>query len=229
MPPALCGARLAAAASTVALLAACAANTAGPGTKSASPARAAAGEGRGLQEAPRRGLGIAVDPELELPEATATGSAQKGVVVLAAPVDVRPALQVVSDFFEAASAESLETMERLLDRAAHTRGSPKARPEAALPSWRRRFDRLDYTPLATELVYRAGDVKVHTASDAAAEGAARLLPIVPKGDEILVQVFPVGQSAGKLFGSEVDFVLRPSSSSANGYKIAELVEDFRLP
>ena len=100
-------------------------------------------------EAPRRGLGVAVDPELELPPAATTGSSEKGIVVLAAPVDVRPALRVVSDFFEAASTESIEMMERLLDRAAHTRGSPKARPEAALPSWRRRFDRLDYTPLAT--------------------------------------------------------------------------------
>jgi len=180
-------------------------------------------------DTPRRGLGIAVDPELELPAATPSGSSEKGVVVLSAPVDVRPALRVVSDFFEAASAESIEMLERLLDRAAHTRGSPKARPEAALPSWRRRFDRLDYTPLATELVYRAADVKVHTAADAAADSAARLLPIVPKGDEVLVQVYPVGQAAAKLFGGEVDFVLRPSSSSATGYKIAELVEDFRLP
>jgi hypothetical protein len=180
-------------------------------------------------EAPRRGLGVAVDPELELPPAATTGSSEKGIVVLAAPVDVRPALRVVSDFFEAASTESIEMMERLLDRAAHTRGSPKARPEAALPSWRRRFDRLDYTPLATELVYRAADVKVHTAGDAAADGVARLLPIVPKGDEILVQVFPVGQTAAKLFGGEVDFVLRPAASTTNGYKIAELVEDFRLP
>jgi hypothetical protein len=220
------GVRLATAGS-VALLAGCAARAAGSVARTPDPSPSPAASVTG--DSPRRGLGIAVDPELELPPATNAGAAERGVVVLAAPVDVRPALRVVSDFFEAASAESIEMMERLLDRAAHTRGSPKARPEAALPAWRRRFDRLDYTPLATELVYRAGDVKVHTAGDATADGSARLLPIVPKGDEILVQVFPVGQMASKLFGGEVDFVLRPSASTANGYKIAELVEDFRLP
>jgi hypothetical protein len=103
---------------------------------------------------------------------------------------------------------------------------PKARPEPALSSWRRRFDRLDYLPLATEVVYRAADTKVYTAGDASAQGGPRNLPIAPKGEEILVRVFPVGQAANKLLGSEMDFVLRPS---AEGYKIAEMIEDFRLP
>lgn len=228
MHPDRFGARLAAAGS-LALLSGCGAGGASSGASAADRAHRPAAAAPQTDEPPRRGLGIAVDPELELPPAKATSSAEKGIVVLAAPVDVRPALRVVGDFFEAASTESIEMMERLLDRAAHTRGSPKARPEAALPSWRRRFDRLDYTPLSTELVYRAADVKVHTASDAAADGTARLLPIVPKGDEILIQVFPVGQTASKLFGGEVDFVLRPAASTTNGYKIAELVEDFRLP
>ncbi|HEX4336741.1 MAG TPA: hypothetical protein VH062_12565 [Polyangiaceae bacterium] len=201
------------------------ASKASSSTTAASRAPLASGSPR-PDAPPRRGLGVAVDPELELPAAVASGTSDNGLVVLTAPLDVRPALRVVADFFEAASAESPEMLERLLDRAARTRASPKARAEAALPSWRRRFDRLDYTPLSTELVYRAGDVKVHTANDAATDGAARLLPLVPKSDEILVQVFPVGQTASKLFGGELDFLLKPSS---NGYKIAELVEDFRLP
>ena len=215
------GCGLAVAACGAVVLAACAST---PARDATDPSRARPTAGADSR-APRRGLGVALDPPLELPAAAATGSADKGVVVLAAPVDVRPALRTVSAFFEAASAESAEMLERLLDRAAHTRASPKARPEAALPAWRRRFDRLDYTPLATELVYRAADVKVHTASDAVAD--AKLLPIVPKGEEILVQVFPIGSTAAKLFGSELDFVLKPNN--ANGYKIAELVEDFRLP
>ncbi len=221
------GLRLALTASVVAPLAGCAGggntNAAVPET----PHETSAAHGSPRPDAPpRRGLGVAVDPELELPAAAASAAAEKGLVVLAAPVDVRPALRVVADFFEAVSAESPEMLERLLDRAAHTRASPKARSEAALPSWRRRFDRLDYSPLGTELVYRAADVKVHSASDAATSGAARLLPVVPKGEEIVVQVFPVGQTASKLLGSELDFVLKPSAGS---YKIAELVEDFRLP
>jgi hypothetical protein len=175
---------------------------------------------------PRRGLGIALDPELELPAATPKAAATNGLLVLSAPVDVRPAMRVVGEFFEAVGAESPESLERLLDRAARTRASPKARPEAALPSWRRRFERLDYTPLSTELVYRAADVKVYTAADASAPGTGRALPVVPKGDEILVRVFPVGQTASKLMGGEIDFVMKPFAGS---YKIGELVEDFRLP
>jgi hypothetical protein len=166
-----------------------------------------------------------VDPELELPAALSSGTAPNGIAVLTAPIDVRPALRVVAEFFEAVSAESPESLEPLFDRAAHTRASAKARPEAALPAWRRRFDRLDYTPLATEVIYRAADLKVSTAADAVAAGG-RSLPVVPKGEEVLIRVFPVGQTAGKLFGAEMDFVLKPSAGT---YKIAELVEDFRLP
>jgi hypothetical protein len=178
------------------------------------------------EKTPRRGLGIAIDPELELPAAAPKAAATSGLLVLSAPVDVRPAMHVVGAFFEALGDESPESLERLLDRSARTRASPKARPEAALPSWRRRFERLDYSPLSTELVYRAADVKVYTAADATAPGTGRALPVVPKGEEILVRVFPIGQTAAKLMGGEIDFVMKPS---AGGYKIGELVEDFRLP
>jgi hypothetical protein len=41
-----------------------------------------------------------------------------------------------------------------------------------------------------------------------------------------VRVFPIGPTASKLLGGEIDFVMKPS---AGGYKIGELVEDFRLP
>ena len=177
-------------------------------------------------ETPRRGLGVAVDPEHELPTAVPKAAATGGLVVLSAPVDVRPAMHVVGAFFEAVGDESPESLERLFDRSARTRASPKARPEAALPSWRRRFERLDYSPLSTELVYRAADVKVYTAGDATAPTTGRALPVVPKGEEILVRVFPIGPTAAKLLGGEIDFVMKPS---AGGYKIGELVEDFRLP
>jgi hypothetical protein len=220
------GACLACSGLIVALLAGCAARPGGASAPAEEPspdvARVLPTGAPRPDNPPRRGLGVAVDPELELPAPMSSAISESGLVVLQAPVDVRPALRVVSDFFEAASAESPEMLERLLERTAHTRASTKARAEAALPAFRRRFDRLDYTTLATELVYRAADVKVHTAN----EGAVRLLPMAPKGDEILVQVFPVGQTAAKLFAGELDFLLKPSSS---GYKIAEMVEDFRLP
>jgi hypothetical protein len=137
---------------------------------------------KGDDERPRRGLGIAVDPELELPAAVPKAPATGGLVVLSAPVDVRPAMHVVGAFFEAIGDESPESLERLFDRSARTRASPKARPEAALPSWRRRFERLDYSPLSMELVYRAADVKIYAAGDATAPTTGRALPVVPKGD-----------------------------------------------
>lgn len=214
----------------VALVACAAQNADSDGAlRPATPSGHAPGESGVTPEGdktPRRGLGIALDPELELPAATPKAAATNGLLVLSAPVDVRPAMRVVGEFFEAVGSESPESLERLLDRAARTRASPKARPEAALSSWRRRFERLDYTPLSTELVYRAADVKVYTAADASAPGTGRALPVVPKGEEILVRVFPVGQTASKLMGGEIDFVMKPSAGS---YKIGELVEDFRLP
>jgi hypothetical protein len=199
--------------------------------------------------------GVAIDPVLELPRATANAEPVAGLAVLAEPVDPEPARRVVRAFFEAVVAESTFDLERLVDRGAPTRPNAKTRPEPALSWWKRRFDRLDYTALGATVFYRRSDMEAHTARDAAALGPGRALPMVPRGDEVVVRVPIVSQTAEKLFGPELVFRLRKTAETsraadpeqegrpakpANGgasatsanlvpYKIAELFEDFRLP
>ncbi|HVU05330.1 MAG TPA: hypothetical protein VHE30_26465 [Polyangiaceae bacterium] len=202
--------------------------------------------------------GVAIDPVLALPAATSEAEPAGGVVVLAEPVDPEPARRLVREFFEAVVAESLPDLSRVLDPAAHARTTGKPpRPEPALPWWRRRFERLDYTALGAEVFYRRSEMEAHTARDTG--GTGRALPVVPRENEIVVVVAVAGQAANKLFGPEITFLVRrgkrmtagdgragegpagaaPGSSGGpagaapgletSDYKIAELYEDFRLP
>lgn len=165
-----------------------------------------------------------MDPVLSLPQAAPSASTASGLAVLSGPVDPRPARRVVDDFFSAVRAESVPALERVLETSARTVTSAR-RPEPALASWERRFARLDYTLPGAEPLYGPSDVEVKTARDAET-GDSRSLPLVPHDQEVLVRVALTGPAAGKLFASELAFLLSPGPS---GYKIKELFEDFRLP
>jgi len=169
--------------------------------------------------------GIAVDKVSELPAPAASGRAESGLVVLSEPPDTRPARVIVEAFFVAVTRESLDDLEQLFDRAARVRMNGKARPEAAFPWWRRRLDRLDYTTLGSDVVYRKTDLEIHTPESAAAL-RDRALAIVPRPGELVVRVTTVGPRTAQYFGPELTFLLH---STGAGYKIAEIVEDFRLP
>jgi hypothetical protein len=194
--------------------------------------------------------GVAIDPVLELPSPQASAEPASGIAVLSEPVDPEPARRVVRAFFDAVVAESLPDLGRVLSLGAHTRGGGRPpRPEPALPHFRRRFDLLDYTVLASEVFYRRSDVEAYVSGDMPPPGSKQL-PSVPRGTDVVVRVTVSGQAAQKLFGPELTFVLKQSreapSSSGSGdtptspgperrndgggtYKIAELYEDFRLP
>jgi hypothetical protein len=174
----------------------------------------------------RHAAGVAIDPPSSLPEPSPSAAAESGVVVLTEPADVRPALRAVGAFFDAVVAESMEGLDGVLDRAAHTSSPSRARPESARAAWERRFRNLDYKSLASEVLYRPSELEVHTAGDAAALGGSRALPVPPRGEEVLVRATIVVAGSSRFFGSEIVFLLRPGPS---GYKIAELFEDFRLP
>lgn len=172
---------------------------------------------------------VPVDPRLVLPRPGVSASATTGMVVLVAPPDLAPARAAVTAFFEAVVTESTAGLERVVDAAARARTSTKARPDPALSWWRRRFDLLDYTPLATEVFFFPSAMEIRAARDVSGPGNARGLPVVPRGEEVVVRVPIVGQSAAKLMGNEIVFLLKPEPSRKGGYTIAELYEDFRLP
>jgi hypothetical protein len=163
---------------------------------------------------------------MALPRPTDSGATARGIVVLAEPVDTRAARRVVSAFYAAVVDEATEDLTVLCEPTAQSRISRKSRPERLVALWQRRFERLDYRALSTEVFYRESEMEVHTARDAAALGAYRALPELPKAAEVLIRTPIVGSNSAKLFGSDLVFLLRPSPA---GYKIAQVYEDFRLP
>jgi hypothetical protein len=202
----------------------------GTSAELAAPASAATGTAK---EPPPS---IPVDPPFELPLAGATARAESGVVVLAAPPDPGPIRDVVMAFFDAVVAESTPGLERVVEASARARASSKARPDPALPWWRRRFEVLDYKALAlsNEVFFFPSSLEIRTARDRPHESSTSSSPVFPRGEEVLVRVPIVGRGAAKLFGSEIVFLLKPQISGspaapASPYKIAELYEDFRLP
>jgi hypothetical protein len=170
--------------------------------------------------------GVGVDPVMSLPRPTDSGSTGRGIVVLAEPIDTRAARRVVKAFYAAVVDEATDDLTVLCEPTAQSRISRKSRPERLVVLWQRRFERLDYRALSTEVFYRESEMEVHTARDAAALGAARSLPELPKAAEVLIRTPIVGSNSAKLFGNDLVFLLRPSPA---GYKIAQVYEDFRLP
>lgn len=175
---------------------------------------------------PRHAPGVAVDPVLSLPKASESATTDHGVVVLTEPIDTRSARSVVEAFFTAVVDEAIDDLVLLCESNAKFHVSPRSRSDALAAFWKRRFDRLDYHSLATEVFYRESEMEVHSAHEPATVGLSRSLPVLPKRAEVLVRTPIVGASSSRLFGSDIVFLLRPGPS---GYKIAEVYEDFRLP
>jgi hypothetical protein len=219
--------------SCAALLALLAAACGGTLTEPAAPA--SGGNPKESKEPKEPPASIPVDPPFELPLAAATARAGSGVVVLSAPPDPGPIRDVVVAFFDAVVAESTPGLERVVEASARARASGKARPDPALPWWRRRFEVLDYKSLAvsSEVFFFPSSLEIRTARDRPHDASS--LPVFPRGEEVLVRVPIVGRGAAKLFGSEIVFLLKPQNAGAPApspgtpYKIAELYEDFRLP
>jgi hypothetical protein len=170
--------------------------------------------------------GVGVDPVMSLPKPADSGSTARGIVVLTEPMDTRAARRVVNAFYAAVVDEATDDMTLLCEPTAQARISRKSRPERLIALWQRRFERLDYHALSTEVFYRESEMEVHTARDAAAVGTARSLPELPKAAEVLIRTPIIGGNSTRLFGNDLVFLLRPGPA---GYKIAQVYEDFRLP
>lgn len=205
----------------------------GPGAAALAMACAGGGEAApalsAVAASERPVAAVPVDPEFSLPRPGVTATSAGGLAVLVAPADPGPVRATVAAFFDAVTTESAPGLERVVDAAARSRTSNKARPDPALSWWRRRFDALDYTALATEVFFFPSAMEIRTAREVSGGAGARGLPVLPRNEEILVRVPIVGQNASKLMGNEIVFLLKPRPAQRGAYTIAELYEDFRLP
>lgn len=117
-----------------------------------------------LPEGPRRPDGVAVDLTSEPPPLTDVANVADGVATLRTPLGGEVALVTIRGFFAAMVREDLGAMASLTSPAALVRDTNSAtsfRVQNLVQLWRERFQKFDYTELASALVFREADVMTY--------------------------------------------------------------------
>lgn len=180
----------------------------------------------------RRPDGVAVDPSSSPPKAIDVGNTTDGLVTLRAPVGIEQALSTVRQFFHAIVEEDREALSAVLTRdALNTNpsmgGGPAGSPSASL-FWAHRFQRLDYTKLAGEVVYRENELDVYRAEDetmTSPHPAVRLDALMAGDVVIRVPIATPRVGTDRLMGDEILIWLRRTGRE---YKIFRLLEEFQV-
>jgi hypothetical protein len=181
-----------------------------------------------LPDEPRRAPGVAVDPAPGLPPATGSANSTRSMLVLTTPVASEAARDLVRAFFRAVLNEATEQLDQLIVEQAFIQTGSRSSRQSARTFWRTRLVRLDYAALAGQPVYRESEIEIYRADDAELLASRRDLKLRVAGDDVLVRV-PVAQTRSgrvRVFGEEMLLLLRPHK---NGYRIAEMAEDFQMP
>ena len=178
-------------------------------------------------EAPRQPPSFAAEAAPSAPlELTAEGqrSPLRREVV---PLDSEAAHQVVGRFFMAVLRESTRDLFPLLSSQASVLSEGSRQPAQSV--WRARFAQLDYTSLSGRLVAAPQTLRTYTfASAARAERDGVPAPASPSEVVVVAKPGAAGVGKSRLFGDALAFRLRPRAET-QGFEIAEIVEDFRLP
>ncbi len=180
------------------------------------------------EEEPRKAPGVAIDPTSELPSPASSAATTAGIAQLKVPPDASVARQIVKRFFESMLQGSFSDLEPLIDEQAWFNTGPRGGRQRARHFMQTRMARVDYTKLNLNSLYREAEVQTYRAQDIGALSPGRTLPRAIHGQDVLVRVFIATPRVGRtrLFGDEVNFVLRPTDE---GFTVVEIVEDFQLP
>jgi hypothetical protein len=175
-----------------------------------------------LPEKPRYPAGVEVERPTTLPDAAPSGHTQRGVVVLAAPLDPAQARAAVKGFFRAMVEESPSGLDAVLSPQAMVQAG--SRREAARSYYLGRFMRLDYRAVRGEALFHDGDVELWERT-AAGTPRSSPPPLEPGPHEVVIRVRITASWVGRarLFGDELVFRLAPRGA---GFVIREIVEDF---
>lgn len=166
---------------------------------------------------------LATERALEHPGADDPASIRRELV----PLDTEAAPELVDRFFVAVLRESTRDLLPLLAPQASVLSEGARQPAQAV--WRARFAQLDYTSLTGRLVAAPQTLRTYTFASAA-RARRDGVPEPASKSEVVVIARPSAAGVGKtrLFGERMAFRLRPKPES-QGFEIAEIVEDFRLP
>lgn len=185
-------------------------------------------------EQSRRAPSFAAEPAFSsasqlqaLPSSPPVVDAPFGIQPAQVPLDAEAARGVVSRFFLAVLLESTRELFPLLATQSTVLSEGSRQPTQAV--WRARFAQLDYTSLSGRIV--AAPQTLRTYTFASSERAKRDgVPAPASPAEVVVVARPTLSWVGKtrLFGEALAFRLRPKPGE-QGFEIAEILEDFRLP
>jgi hypothetical protein len=192
---------------------------------SATPAAKHEGEARRMPD------GVAIDLMSGEPPARDHADAREALVTLRAPLGKDRAILVVRELFEKVALEDGEGLEALFTRDAiavtATNAGPGQLPAAT--NWlRTRFNKLDYTRLAGETIFREADLGIYSAEDAleAPPHPAIRREALGEGDVVIrAPIVTSRVGADRLLGDEVILWLR---READRYRIYRIYEDFQI-
>lgn len=175
-------------------------------------------------DAPRRPDGVAIDLPSAPPSATAEAAAGDGVVALVTPLGTDVARAVVERFFNAIVAEDRATLGDLLAGTARSFNPTTGEEVDANYFWNRRFDTFDYTPLATQSVFRRDAVEVFRIDQWNRATQSAGLGTVYAASDVVARVrLPTVTSSKPILGDSIALQLRRVGST---YQIVRLTEDF---
>jgi hypothetical protein len=178
-------------------------------------------------DAERTPPGVAIDPATELPKPARVAQADDGVVVLQPPSDLNAASDVVRAFFRAVVDEDVVKLESVLDEQASLQLDAQSGRRRARDYWRLRLSQLDYQQLASKTVYKDSEVEWYRSEDMPrlTRRGQPALELV-EGDVVLrVPIITTKLNKERLFGDEIVFVLRPSTTT---FRITEMIEPFQM-
>jgi hypothetical protein len=168
-------------------------------------------------------------PPGALPAPVPEGQAERGVVVLEAPLMRRAARDAVRQFFDAVRRESVPKLEAVLTEEAVLHAGPGTGSQQAAKVWASRFKRLDYDRGDARRVFREDELELYAPGELSRLDPPRRFVLAPREGELLA-VANVHErrtpGEARRFGQRIEFLLQPRAS---GCRIREVFEDFRLP
>lgn len=184
-------------------------------------------------KARRRPDGVAIDPVSAPPPARERADSADGLVTLRTPLGVDRAMVTIEELFRTIVREDREGIEALFtrDALAITTTAAGVGPGGMPPAWQfwhQRFQKLDYTKLAGEPLYREAEMDIYRAEDALEAAPHPAIRTEALNENDVVVRFPILTprfGAERLFGEEMIVWLR---RDGDRFKIYRILEEFTL-
>jgi hypothetical protein len=172
---------------------------------------------------------VIVDPVSLAPVAAIRAEASAGIAALTPPLPGRLARRAIDAFFSALTAKDIGRLAAAVTPDAVMTGLTHRGPVSLLELCRSRMATLRYDLLASERLYRTADVETYAYEDLEQpewRHLSRPVEMRPGDLYVIVKMAVVRAGSDRVFGDELDFVLRRAGAQ---FKVRAILEDFQLP